>query len=326
MHADDDARRRAWSAYWATGGLHSCVGSFDAGYSGAIGAFWAQQFAALQPHDRVLDLATGNGALPRMLWTRLGAGCPDIEAVDLAQVAPDWHDAAAQERIRFHSGVAMEQLPFPDGHFTLVVSQYGFEYARREAALDECLRVLAPGGRLAFVMHHAGSVLVRVGRGELACQARLLRSGGLLDAAAAVLGWFARARAGEDLRANAEANAARSAYNAATVQLASDIAQLDTPDLAVEARDHVHRIVSSTGANPEPALAALAAYREAIAAAGLRSAEMISHALDDTQAQALLAQLAQRCPGASVACRPLAQAQGLLGWALTLAPAGSGDG
>ena len=107
----------------------------------------------------------------------------DVDAVDLAQVAPAWYTPADYPRIRFHSGVRMESLPFPDGHFTLIVSQFGFEYAQREPALRECLRVLAPGGRLAFVMHHAGSVLAKVGRSELAIHERLLEAGGLLDAA-----------------------------------------------------------------------------------------------------------------------------------------------
>ena len=39
---DESARRAAWSAYWATGGLHSCVGSFGGNYGGAIGGFWRE--------------------------------------------------------------------------------------------------------------------------------------------------------------------------------------------------------------------------------------------------------------------------------------------
>ena len=319
---DEDARRLAWTAYWAAGGLHSCVGSFDAGYSGAIGGFWSRQFARLRVSGRVLDLATGNGPLPLLLFSSRAPGdCPFVDAVDLAQVAPAWYDPAEHAPIRFHSGVNMEQLPFPDGHFTQIVSQFGFEYARREPALRECLRVLTPGGRMAFVMHHAGSVLARVGRGELACQALLLREGGLMDAAAKVLPWFARARTGEDLRQNAPANVARTAYNAALSQLAADRARLETPDLALEAADHVHGILAGVAAHPEPPLAALERYRLAIQAAGLRSAEMLSHALDAGQAEALVDQVRMLRPGSQVQCRPLSQAEGLLGWGMEMAPA-----
>lgn len=319
---DEDARRLAWTAYWAAGGLHSCVGSFDSGYSGAIGGFWKGQFAKLQASDGVLDLATGNGPLPLLLFSsRAPADCPSVDAVDLAQVAPAWYRPADHARIRFHSDVNMEQLPFPDGHFTQIISQFGFEYACRESALRECLRVLTPGGRMAFVMHHAGSVLARVGRGELACQALLQREGGLLDEAAKVLPWFARARAGEDLRQNIAANAARTAYNAALSQLAADRAKLETPDLALEAADHVHGILAGVAADPEPALAALETYGLALRAAALRSAEMVSHALDEGQAQALVEQVQTLRPGSHVRCRSLSQAEGLLGWGMEMAPA-----
>ncbi|MCX7033662.1 MAG: class I SAM-dependent methyltransferase [Arenimonas sp.] len=317
---DEEARRSAWSAYWAAGQLHSCVGSLDAGYGGAIGQFWAQQFRTLGASDRVLDLATGNGPLPRLLSsTRDANDCPHVDAVDLAQIAPAWYTPADYPRIRFHSGVRMESLPFPDGHFTLIVSQFGFEYAHREPALRECLRVLAPGGRMAFVMHHAGSVLAKVGRSELAIHERLLEAGGLLDAASGVLPWFARARAGEDLRGHVVANASRSAYNAAISEVTAYSRQLQAPDLAREAVDQVHRIIGSAAADPGPALAALSDYRQALQAARLRTAEMIDHALDASQAQALVAQLETLCAGAQAQCRPLSQAEGLLGWGMEMA-------
>ncbi len=42
-----------------------------------------------------------------------------------------------------------EHLPFPDGHFTVVVNVASFHHwADRDAGLREILRVLAPGGRL----------------------------------------------------------------------------------------------------------------------------------------------------------------------------------
>lgn len=325
--AGDNARRAAWTAYWAAGCLHSCTGSFDAGYSGAIGAFWAEQFWTVTAADRVLDLATGNGALPLLLYSRdSGAGCPEVDAVDLAQVAPAWHQPPRHDRIRFQSGVAMEQLPFADASFDLVVSQYGFEYAQRTPALRECVRVLRRTGRLALVMHHSGSVLARVGRAELAHQARLFDQRGLLLTAAAVLPWFARARAGEDLRGNAGANAARAAYNAAIAALATDITTLETPDLLVQARDQVHRIVAGAQADAGPALAALSVFAEALRAAGLRTAEMLTHALDAGQAQALVQELAALRPDAQLDCRPLAQAEGVLGWALRLEPAAAASG
>ena len=321
--ADPSARRAAWSAYWATGGLHSCVGSFDGNYSGAIGDFWRGVFKDLPEGPlRALDLATGNGALPRLLWEHRGdrPGL-EVDAVDLAQLAPTWLDPGQHAGLRFHAGVAMEQLPFADASFDLVASQYGFEYANRDAALAEALRVLKPGGRLALVMHHAGSVLVRVGRSELQNQSLLMAPDGLLAATAAVLPWIARARAGQDPSGEPEALRARTAYNAAVQALASCIAGSEAPDLLLETRDWVNRLLAGTGPDPAPALAALASYREGLVAAGLRTGELIEHALDETQLAALVSSVQAARPSGRVRVEPVAQAEGLLGWGLRLDPA-----
>lgn len=322
MNAPDEAARKAaWSSYWATGGLHSCVGSYPGNYSGAIGAFWQARFDRLGPGQRVLDLATGNGALPLLLSQHLpGSDGLQVDAVDLAQVAPAWHSAASHPGIRFHSGIAMEQLPFADDSFDLVTSQFGFEYAERGPALRECLRVTRPGGAIALVMHHAGSVLVEVGRAELANQALLLGDGGLLDATAAVVPWFARARAGADLRAEATALRDREAFNAASRALAGLIAASRAPDLLVETRDWVQALLAGVGPDPAPSLHALATHRAALVAGGLRTAEMISHALDESQARAMVAGIQAAWPGAGVLCEPLSQREGVLGWALQAGP------
>lgn len=320
--ADPSARRAAWSAYWATGGLHSCVGSFDGNYSGAIGDFWRGVFTDLPEGPlRALDLATGNGALPRLLFEHRG-GQPglEVDAVDLARLAPTWLDPDRHAGLRFHAGVAMEKLPFADASFDLAASQYGFEYASRDAALAEALRVLKPGGRLALVMHHADSVLVRVGRSELHNQALLLAPDGLLAAAAAVLPWIAKARAGQDPSGEPEALRARTAYNASVQALAASIAGSQAPDLLLETRDRVNRLLAGTGPDPAPVLAALANYREGLVAAGLRTGELIEHALDATQLAALVASVQAARPSGKVHVVPVAQAEGLLGWGLRLDP------
>lgn len=317
---DESARRAAWSAYWATGGLHSCVGSFDGNYGGAIAGFWRGVFARLPATPvRAIDLATGNGAIPLMLWEQRGSpGGLSVDAVDLAQVAPAWHEPGKHAGIRFHAGVAMEALPFEDASFDLVTSQYGFEYARREEALAEALRVLKPGGSLALVMHHAGSVLVQVGRAELAHQDHLMAPHGLLDCAAAVIPWFAQARRGVDPGRFPEAVAARAGYNVAIERLLARIAVVPAPDLLVETRDWTNQLLASVGTDPAPALDALGRYREGMLAAGLRTAELVSHALDEVQAQSLVAAIRHARPGADVRCEPISQAEGLLGWGLEL--------
>ena len=173
---DADARRIAWSQYWSAGGLHSCPGSFAGNYAGAIADFWQTALADLTPGTRVLDLATGNGALPQLLLQRYGDEV-QVDAVDAAQLAPTWFDPSRHPGVRFHSGVMIEALSFEDASFDCVVSQYGIEYAMRPDACQQALRVLRPQGRLALVMHHTGSVLAR-GAGALCLVARRRRTAG----------------------------------------------------------------------------------------------------------------------------------------------------
>lgn len=316
----DDARKAAWTSYWATGGLHSCVGSYDGNYTGAIGEFWAGVFDGLKPRQRVLDLATGNGALPLMLFERRGGDGLRIDAVDLAQLSPPWYRPDVHAGVLFHAGVAMEALPFEAGCFDLVVSQYGFEYADRQKALQECLRVLGHDGGLALVMHHAGSVLVEVGRAELQNQAFLLADQGLIAAARAVIPWFAKARAGVDLRGHAEATACRESYNAAMQALARQAGISRAPDVLTETRDQVHALLARTGSDPSAALDALDACRERLEQAQVRTAELIEHAFDGSAAADLMARLRQARPEASVTCEPIRQREGILGWALRMRP------
>jgi len=98
---------------------------------------------------RVLDVGCGTGYLLRQIAQRL----PD--AVELAGVdaAPSMVEMARTRapgdgRLRFSTGFA-EKLPYSSGSFDLLVSTTSFDHwADQRAGLEECARVLAPGGHL----------------------------------------------------------------------------------------------------------------------------------------------------------------------------------
>jgi ubiquinone/menaquinone biosynthesis C-methylase UbiE len=107
--------------------------------------------AALQPGERVLDVACGTGVV-----TRLAAGIvgPDVAVAGL-DVNPGMLGVArsvtpARTNIEWHEASA-ESMPLPDESFDIVVCSLGLQFLPdKTAALQEMQRVLVPGGRLAI--------------------------------------------------------------------------------------------------------------------------------------------------------------------------------
>src|SRR5689334_5614527 len=102
--SDDSTRRAAWSAYWASRHMHSCASSYGNNYGGAIADFWRGFLGRFPPSGRLLDLATGNGPLPHLVW-ELRKDAADVDAVDLAELAPAWYEPSRHIGVRFHSAV-----------------------------------------------------------------------------------------------------------------------------------------------------------------------------------------------------------------------------
>ncbi len=115
---------------------------------------WMQLFQATPPGARVLDLATGGGQVAT--WAAAAGRGFGVTGVDFADIPATRADAPG---VTFLGNVGLESLPFAAASFDLVISQYGFEYADRQKAAAECARVLAPGGRGRFIMHHPQSAL-----------------------------------------------------------------------------------------------------------------------------------------------------------------------
>ncbi|HEY8373929.1 MAG TPA: class I SAM-dependent methyltransferase [Pseudonocardiaceae bacterium] len=102
---------------------------------------------AVQPGERVLDVACGTGALT----TRLAASGAEVRGVDLAPALVETaRRLAAEDGTVVHYDVGdAEDLPYPDGTFDVVASSVGTMFAPTpEAVARELARVCRPGRRL----------------------------------------------------------------------------------------------------------------------------------------------------------------------------------
>lgn len=107
------------------------------------------EFAKIKPNQHVLDCACGTGVVAITAARKQAK----VNALDLAPallVHAKENAALAQVEIEFSEG-DVEALPFANDTFDIVLSQFGHMFAPRpEVTISEMLRVLKPGGTIAF--------------------------------------------------------------------------------------------------------------------------------------------------------------------------------
>lgn len=113
----------------------------------------ARRFDAIlqRPQARVLDLCCGTGDMAFALRRRARSGTAQILGADFSHAMLQRASAKTAEKGRGNALCWIEadalRLPFPDRHFDLVTSAFGFRnLADYDAGLREIARVLAPGG------------------------------------------------------------------------------------------------------------------------------------------------------------------------------------
>jgi len=107
------------------------------------------KFAGVRAGQRVLDVACGTGVVATTA-ARAGAKVTGLDLTPELLERARYNSQTAGVEIDWHEG-DVEKLPFPDAAFDVVLSQFGHIFAPRPAvALAEMLRVLKPGGTIAF--------------------------------------------------------------------------------------------------------------------------------------------------------------------------------
>jgi len=125
------------------------------------------KFAGVRVGERVLDVACGTGVVAITAALR-GAKAAGLDLTPKLIERARENAAVAGVDVEFIEGDA-EALPYPDGSFDVVLSQYGHMFAPRPAvAVREMLRVLKKNGRIAFSTwppeHFTGQMFAFVAR------------------------------------------------------------------------------------------------------------------------------------------------------------------
>ena len=151
---------RHWDAFWRA--RDKAITQEDVGARDRAPAlYWESFFRGAfegNPRSRLIDVACGNGAVTEIAMT-----IAQDMAVNVDSHCLDYSmSAVAELRKRFPEveGVACDarEIPYQDGEFDLVVSQFGIEYAGREA-FAEAARLVNKGGTLAALVHLADGAI-----------------------------------------------------------------------------------------------------------------------------------------------------------------------
>ncbi len=147
-----------WDTYWHGTGD---IGAYSSGGVNhpAILAFWDEFFQTVKQEyitPKIIDIASGNGAVVERALATFGDEQPDFTCLDVSDAAI----TNIQSRFPHVNSIVTDarSIPLDSGSFDIASSQFGVEYAGLEA-VNEVARLLATGGRLAFLLHsQAGSI------------------------------------------------------------------------------------------------------------------------------------------------------------------------
>jgi SAM-dependent methyltransferase len=119
------------------------------------------RYARVDKDQSVLDVGTGTGVVA-ISAAQKGAKVTGLDLTPaLLEQARESAVVSGLQKIAWHEGDA-EALPFADASFDVVLSQFGHMFAPRpEVAMSEMLRVLKPGGTIAFATWPGEQLIAR---------------------------------------------------------------------------------------------------------------------------------------------------------------------
>jgi len=317
-----------WSDYWRNDSVTTFTRQFNANYDGEFAAFWKSCFAATPSPARIVDLATGNGAIALLAAQHAQAEARHFEiigidyaAIDPARVLAAHADLAPfLAAIEFRGGVRIEDTGLESASVDLLTSQYGFEYANEDAAVAEAWRVLKRGGRLALILHNESSVVIALARDGLAQVQFCLQKEALDKRVLALVKVVGEARSSEARRAlkhNPKAERLRQKLNASLTRIMQRAKQYRDPEgfIGIMVPNFAKVFGEYKDASMQQKLDYIRDVRGSFDAFRERMADLASAALSAADFDRLIAKL--EATGFAIERRELMHYKGdLMGWIL----------
>lgn len=292
-----------WSNYWSQGALTTFSrGSFEAGYDGPVAEFWHRVFDALPDGASMVDLATGNGAIPVLAvrrarelgrtWRIMGV---DYAAIQPPRTGDDPEQVQADlAETDLRGETPMEDTGLADHSVALVTSHFGLEYGDTQCTIEEIRRILTRPGRLALLMHHPDSQIVQQARTDFR-QTRMCLEEERFDHKVSELAKVtASASTPEErrrLKYNPEAERWRRQINRSLERMTRRLKGEDNSQMLRITQTFLRIFGDMKNAGRREKLEFVEQFKEAMQAYGARMESMAAATLDDAAFDALVEQL-----------------------------------
>ena len=161
--------RDEWSEFWKNDTLTTFLGTFGRNYDGEIKEFWDDSFSQLPDNAKIIDLATGNGALAFLAMQYSESHSKDfsVTGIDYADINPNQIPSLSSEEkkliesIEFLSNSNIETTNLADNYYDCAISQYGIEYSNLEKTIPELKRILKANSIFSVIVHHTDSIIIK---------------------------------------------------------------------------------------------------------------------------------------------------------------------
>lgn len=141
----------SWDTYWQGSGDATALTDGGANHPAILG-FWDDFFSASKLNldtPKILDIASGNGAVIERALANYSKQ-PELTSLDISPAAI----SNIKNRFPSVTGIVADasNIPLEDSSFNIVTSQFGLEYAGKDA-IYEAARLVTTGGQLALLLH-----------------------------------------------------------------------------------------------------------------------------------------------------------------------------